>query len=359
MLARVQAHHVLGHLAALHGRHRRQGQLSTHVTGGIDVLHVGDAMLVDRDVATAIDFDARGLEVQAVAVGNRSDGQHHVTGAHLSAVVAFHHHGVAVAFDRLRTGTLQQRHTATQEVVLQNGGHLGVLAREHLLAADHQGHLGAERLEHVHEFHAGDARTHHAHAAREDLGRIAVTGGEDALAVGMHPIRNARTGTGGDQGGIEGNVQGLAVGGDHLGRRRRREAGRALQDAHALAGEQRGRAAREMFLDVLDALGESLHVDLRPNLLQTHSLNPSAERHRSAGGDHGLGRDAIEKVGRSTHQVAFDHGDVGAQSGGIGGRGVAGRTATDDQKAHCHAMQVTGRRPSGRVTSRRDPSLRP
>ena len=79
----------------------------------------------------------------------------------------------------------------------------------------------------------------------------------------------------------------------------------------------------------------------------------------AAGGDHRLGRNAVQQVGRSTDEVALDHGDLGAQPSGVGGRGVAGRTATDDQKAHGHGTKDTGRRPAGRVTSCRDPALRP
>ena len=47
----VQAHHVLGHLAALHGGDRRQRQLAAHVAGGVDVRHVALAVVVDGDVA--------------------------------------------------------------------------------------------------------------------------------------------------------------------------------------------------------------------------------------------------------------------------------------------------------------------
>ena len=38
----VQPHHVLGDLAALHRRHRRERQLAADVAGGVDVADVGD-----------------------------------------------------------------------------------------------------------------------------------------------------------------------------------------------------------------------------------------------------------------------------------------------------------------------------
>jgi hypothetical protein len=54
---------------------------------------------------------------------------------------------------------LSSRTPRSQEVVLEGGGDLGVLLGQHLLAADDERDLAAERGEHVHELHAGDPRT--------------------------------------------------------------------------------------------------------------------------------------------------------------------------------------------------------
>src|SRR5438045_35663 len=66
--------------------------------------------------------------------------------------------GHAVAGPRYADGpcALQQDDTAPKEVVLQGGGHLGVLEGQDLLTADDQGDLGAERREHVDELDTRD-----------------------------------------------------------------------------------------------------------------------------------------------------------------------------------------------------------
>ena len=72
--------------------------------------------------------------------------------------------------------------------------------------------------------------------------------------------------------------------------------------------------------------------------------------HRSAGGDHGLGRDAVPQVGGATDDVPFDEGDLDTQAGGVGGRLVAGRASADDHEAHGHRLEGAGRgRPSAAV----------
>src|SRR6478735_4799411 len=50
----VVAHGVLGDLAALHGRDRRQRQLPGQVAGGVDPGHGRLAVVVDHDVAVAL-----------------------------------------------------------------------------------------------------------------------------------------------------------------------------------------------------------------------------------------------------------------------------------------------------------------
>ena len=142
---RVQAHHVLGHLAALHRRDRRQRQLAADVAGGVDVRHVALAVVVDRDVAAAVDLDAGRVEAEAVAVGHRADGQHGVAscarpGRRRSARrPSSPSRSIAVARAPFSSCTPR-----SQEVVLEHRRDLGVLVRQHLLAADDEGDLGAE-----------------------------------------------------------------------------------------------------------------------------------------------------------------------------------------------------------------------
>ena len=61
------------------------------------------------------------------------------------------------------------------------------------------------------------------------------------------------------------------------------------------------------------------------------------EAHGAAGGDHGLGRDAVPEVGGATHDVALDQRHLGAETGGVGGGGVAAGPASDDHHADGHS----------------------
>ena len=137
VLAGVQSHHVLGHLAALHRRHRRQRQLPRDVAGGVDVAHVRDAVLVDRDVAAAVDLDAGLLEAEAVAVGDAPDAEQHVRAGDGPPVVAADDDPAAVLeVGAVGTRPHQEPDAPTEELLLEGGRHLGVLGRQDLLAAD-------------------------------------------------------------------------------------------------------------------------------------------------------------------------------------------------------------------------------
>ncbi|MEZ5256382.1 MAG: hypothetical protein R2705_05700 [Ilumatobacteraceae bacterium] len=58
----------------------------------------------------------------------------------MATVVARDEHLVALALDRLGPGSFEGVEHRGAEVFLEDGCDFGVLARQHLLAADHQGH---------------------------------------------------------------------------------------------------------------------------------------------------------------------------------------------------------------------------
>jgi hypothetical protein len=191
VLAGVEAHHVLGHLATLHRRHRRQRQLAGHVAGGVDVGTLLWQWWLMETNPRGVGLDT-GLDR---ARDRRCWGPSRWPARR----------GRTAPRDRRRTappprrraarsrgpGSHQELDPALQEVLLEHGCHFGILAGEDLLSADDERDLGTERREHVHELHTGDARTDDAHALREHLGRVAVTGGEDPLAVGLAPLGDA------------------------------------------------------------------------------------------------------------------------------------------------------------------------
>ncbi len=257
----------------------------------------------------------------------------------LAAVVAAHDHAVGRDVDGLGPRTLQQTHAARQEVVLEGRRHLGVLLRQHLLAADDEGDVAAERPEHVHELHAGDARPDD-HEVRGQLGRgVGVAGGEHALAVDVRPVGDAGPAAGAEHDDV-GFEQLGALGGLDLDLVGADQATGALDEADALAAEQAAHRALESGLDGGDALLEGVEVDLGRHPAQAHALGLVEVAHGTAGGDHGLRRDAVPQVRRAADDVALDDGDLGAEAGSGGGGLVPRGATTDDDEAHGHASRL-------------------
>ena len=170
---------------------------------------------------------------------------------------------VAVAVDGDRTRALQQLDAALEEVVLEHRRHLRVLGRQHLLARRRRGSPSTPNEENMCTNSTPvtpDPTT--VMLVGNSLRRVAVAGGEDAVAVGVAPVGDARPRAGRDERG---------VGADHLepvdGRRSRRCAGRgeprrAGDHAHALALQQLRGAGLQVRLDALDPRRQRVGVDL-------------------------------------------------------------------------------------------------
>ncbi len=189
---RGESHHVLGDLAALHRRDRRQRQTSGDVARGVDVRQVRLAVTVAGDVAVLVDLDARGLAPEALGVGHRADAQQGVRSVDGPTVVAGDEDLVVVATHRDRARALQQLDAPAQELVFQHRRNLGVLVGQHLLAGHDQRDLRPERAEHVRELHAGHTRSDHDEMVG-DLGRrVRLAGRQDPFAVDRREVGDAR-----------------------------------------------------------------------------------------------------------------------------------------------------------------------
>ena len=123
-----EAHHVLGDLAALHRRDRRQRQPARDVARRIDVRDVGLAVPVAGDVAALVDHDAGRVAAELLGVRHRTDREQRVRTVDGATVVAGDEHLVAFAADRGRARALQQLHAAAEELVLEHGRDFGILA---------------------------------------------------------------------------------------------------------------------------------------------------------------------------------------------------------------------------------------
>jgi hypothetical protein len=186
----------------------------------------------------------------------------------------------------------------------------------------------------VNEFDTGDTGADHRDAVGEHLRRVAIAGGEDAV-VWNAPLGDARSGPGGDEHRIGGDLSDTVGGGD-LDVARRQHARRPVQHGDALAVEEARGVVLEVPLDALDALTQRLDVDLGVGLFEAHPFEAAGERHRSASGDHGLRRDAVPQVSSATDDIAFDQCDLGAEPRCMRGRSIACGSATDDHEACRH-----------------------
>ena len=192
------------------------------------------------------------------------------------------------------------------------------------------------------ELHAGHAGADDDQVPGNLLGWIAVTRGENALAVGLAPIRDPRPGTGGDEDGVGVETLRLAVGRHGNDGVRSVEGRRAPDEPHTLAHELIGDGRRQSVLDPDHTIAERFAVDVRLHHVETHALDAAGEAHGAAGGDHRLGGNAVPEMGGPTDDVTFDHGDRGAQPGRIGGGLVSGGSTTDDDEVQSHDTTMLG-----------------
>ena len=193
VLAGVETHDVLRHLASLGGRHRGQRELARKVAGGVDVLDVRLEVVVHGHVATFVDVHAGRLEPEPLGVGHRADGQQGVRAGNHTAVVALDDDAVVLHGHAGGARPLVEHDAGAEEVRLQGRRHLGVLARQHLLAAHDEADLGPESPEHVHELHAGHARADDDEVLGHLGRRIGLAGDHDAPAVDLGPVRYPRS----------------------------------------------------------------------------------------------------------------------------------------------------------------------
>ena len=308
---------------------------------------VGAAVVVDGHVAALVGVHAGGLQAELLAVGDRADGQQGVGAPGGAPVVAADDHLVAVAVDAHGPRPLEQADASAQQLVLEGGGDLGVLLGQDLLAGHDERDLAAERGEHVHELDAGDARADD-HEVLGPGGRgVGLAGRQHAVAVDGGPVGQAGTAAGGEEHGVGLDLDGTVGGVGHDGVRAG-ETARAPEDPHVLAGQQPAGVALDALLDAPQPVAQGIDVDAGGGLDEAHLRRAAHGGEGAAGGDHGLRRDAVPQVGGATDDVALDHGDLGAQPGGVGRGRVPTRSPADDHEASRHRLKPRRRPDRGR-----------
>ena len=121
---------------------------------------------VDGDEAALVEGDAGLLEPQVGGLGHRAQGQQAVGADDLAAVLQRDGDAVAVAGHRGHARLAEHGHAATLEDLLEHLGGVGVLPRQHPVAAADQRDLDAQRVVGAGELGAGDARTRPRRGAR-------------------------------------------------------------------------------------------------------------------------------------------------------------------------------------------------
>jgi hypothetical protein len=194
----------------------------------------------------------------------------------------------------------------------------------------------------VDELHAGHARADDDEVLGQLARRVGLPGGEHAVAVGLGPIGDPGPAAGRDEDGVRLELVHAAHVLDDHGVRALEPADAAVE-LDPLALQQLSDRPLQPFADGADPLAEGGEVHAAGRLGQAEPLDPAQERHGAAGGDHGLGRDAVPQVGGAPDDVLLDQRHLGAEPGGVRRRRVARRSAADDHQAQGHGHKATGR----------------
>ncbi len=190
---RGESHHVLGDLAPLHRRDRRQRQAAGDVAGGVDVRQVRLAVPVPGNVTVVVDLDARGLAPESFAVRHRADAKQRVRRRRrrdrrrTRRSTLSSSRPIAVARAPFSNFTPRRRNSSSRTAAT-SGSLYGRTCWRDTIKRDPR----AERAEHVRELDAGHTGSDDDEVVG-DLGRrIRLAGREDALAVDRRPVGKAR-----------------------------------------------------------------------------------------------------------------------------------------------------------------------
>ncbi len=124
--------------------------------------------------------------------GIEPDGEEGVRAAHLATVGEFHDHTVTVARDGIRAALVEDRHAVALEDRFDDGGGVGILSRQHLVAARDERDLRAEGEVGGGELRSRDTRSDDDEVLGDGFERVQLGPGEDALAVGLRGRQDAR-----------------------------------------------------------------------------------------------------------------------------------------------------------------------
>ena len=280
---RLAAKQAVGQPAGGGDRHRRQRRLAVDVAHGVDAGHAGVLEFVGGNVAFGIGLDPGRLEIQTVGQRYPAGGPDQaVEAVEMLTVVERQAQGVVVASrDRRDLGAGQQADAVFQHLFGQHLAQHGVEAPQQMFAAQHQGDVGAERIEHAGQFHGDVAGADDGHAARLLLELEEPVGGD--AQFGPRHLGHLGPAADGDADVIRGHAAAVHIQGPGID-----EPGRALDEIDVGIGEV-------VAIPAVDAGHIGIPCRLQASPVETAALDIEAV----AGGVF----DRMPQIGREPHHL--------------------------------------------------------
>lgn len=154
-----------------------QARPTDHVAGTIDVRHAGAIVLVDFDLAAAVDLHADIFQAQGIGVTGTAVAPEQGVGLDLLARLEVQDHAVVAAFDALVVFVVAHGDVVVAEVIAQGLGDFRVEEAQQLAAVVHQFHQHTQAAE-----DRGVLATDHAGAVDDQLAR-GVPQAQDGVAI--------------------------------------------------------------------------------------------------------------------------------------------------------------------------------
>ncbi|MCY1346150.1 hypothetical protein D9M69_322290 [compost metagenome] len=325
----VVLHRAASSRTALVGGGAGQARPADHITSGEDVADFGAVVLVDVDLATAVDLDADVLQAELVGVAGTAVAPQQAVGLDLLAGLEVQDHPVLQALDALVLLVVTDQHVVVAQVIAQGVGNLVVEEAEQLVAVVDQIHQHAQAAEDGGVFgpdHTGSVDDDPARRVGQTEDGVTVV---DARVVEVDISRTVGTRTGGDDDLLGHQLFHHATGADHFHGLLVGEAGGAEKHVDAIACVEagtRGHLLGDHPLGALQHVGEGEPARLADLAEQRVGVVLHDLPHRVA---QGLGRNGAEVGAVAADQrTVVHHRHLATGLGGVHRRALARRAGT-------------------------------
>ncbi|MCY1350667.1 hypothetical protein D9M69_369030 [compost metagenome] len=325
----VVLHRAASGRTTLVGGSAGQARPADHIASGEDIADLGAVVLVDVDLATAVDLDADVLQAQLVGVAGTAVAPQQRVSLDLLAGFEVQDHPVLQALDALVLLVVTDQHVVVAQVVAEGVGDLVVEEAEQLVAVVDQVHQHTQAAE-----DRGVLGADHPGTVDDDAARR-VGQAEDGVAVvdtRMVKVDIRRTigaRTGGDDDLLGHQLFHHAAGADHFHGLLVGEAGGAEEHVDAIARVEAGARSHLLGnhpLGALQHVGEGEPARLADLAEQRVGVVLHDLPHRVT---QGLGRDGAQMGAVAADQRAVvHHRHLASGLGGVHRRALTRRAGT-------------------------------